>query len=575
MIRIVFKPVIILFAIAVCVGLVVQSSSRPIVGEVAYGDSRIPLPNGVAAGEVTGSSVVLWARSDKPGKLKFEVSPNKDFKSKKIKVNVIVDDPLAPAKIEIQGLSSNTDYFYRVERPGQTESFGKFRTLTDAGVHKGVRFGATGDQRGELGPFVAVRNAADRDLDFFANLGDTIYADFPSPDLDSPQATTLSEFRTKHQEVYADRLGTNVLGELRSATVWRPMIDDHEVTNDFNGGAHPSTDPRFEFTTEAFINETTLYSNGLKIFQEYNPIRDEFYGAAGQPRTAGKRKLYRSWRSGDDAAFFQLDARSFRDVSLPPVDLMEPGEIVSFLIAAFAPNRTMLGAAQLAEFRADLLQAELDEVTWKFVMVPEPIQNLGLVGAQDRFEGYATERTEILEFVRDNGIKNVVFISADIHGTIVNNLSYQTAPFGEQVPIDAFEVTTGPVAFDAPLGPTVANILAAFGLLTPEEKAFYDSLPSIGKDLFIGAIIDSQVVALGYDPVGLQGSSIDATLVQGSYVAVHYYGWTEFEVDEGTQELTVTTYGSDPYTQSDIDDNPEAVLAIQPAVISRFTVRPK
>ena len=63
------KPVLILLAIAVCVGLIVQSSPSPIGSDAVYGDSRIPLPNGVAAGEVTGSSAVLWARSDRTGKL--------------------------------------------------------------------------------------------------------------------------------------------------------------------------------------------------------------------------------------------------------------------------------------------------------------------------------------------------------------------------------------------------------------------------------------------------------------------------------------------------------------------------
>jgi alkaline phosphatase D len=37
----------------------------------------------------------------------------------------------------------------------------------------------------------------------------------------------------------------------------------------------------------------------------------------------------------------------------------------------------MLGNPQLERLEADLLAAQDDGIVWKFVMVPEPIQNLG------------------------------------------------------------------------------------------------------------------------------------------------------------------------------------------------------
>nr|HMQ22027.1 phosphodiesterase [Planctomycetota bacterium] len=63
--------------------------------------------------------------------------------------------------------------------------------------------------------------------------------------------------------------------------------------------------------------------------------------------------------------------------------------------------------------------------------------------------------------------QNVVFVSADIHGTLVNNLTYEAAPIAPRIPVDAFEVVTGAVAYDAPLGPTLVNIATQLGLLTP------------------------------------------------------------------------------------------------------------
>ncbi|MEZ6117500.1 MAG: hypothetical protein R3C28_13140 [Pirellulaceae bacterium] len=43
-----------------------------------------------------------------------------------------------------------------------------------------MRFGVTGDWRGDLLLYPSVSNAADQHLDFLCRLGDTIYADVAS-----------------------------------------------------------------------------------------------------------------------------------------------------------------------------------------------------------------------------------------------------------------------------------------------------------------------------------------------------------------------------------------------------------
>lgn len=57
------------------------------------------------------------------------------------------------------------------------------------------------------------------------------------------------------------------------------------------------------------------------------------------------------------------------------------------------------------------------------------------------------ERAELLSFIEENDIDNVVFVAADVHMTAVNNLTYQTEPSGEQIATGVFEVTTGAIAF--------------------------------------------------------------------------------------------------------------------------------
>ena len=121
------------------------------------------------------------------------------------------------------------------------------------------------------------------------------------------------------------------------------------------------------------------------------------------------------------------------------------------------------------------MAAQKNNVTWKFVVLPEPIQNLGILGAGDRYEGYASERSELLGFIDEQAIKNVVFIAADIHGTVINDLSYQhrddvlkvLATVGNplaapQRTTSAFEITTGSVAFDPAFGDAVPGCSPSF-----------------------------------------------------------------------------------------------------------------
>jgi phosphodiesterase/alkaline phosphatase D-like protein len=491
---------------------------------------------------------------------------------------------LVPAKWDLSGLTSATTYHYRITDSSGASKSGKFKTPANVGISKGLRFGVSGDWRGELLPYPAVKNADERSLDFFVALGDTIYGDVASlANGGQQQALTLDEFRRKHAEVYGELGGLNSLGDLRGSTALYAMIDDHEVTNDFAGGADVSSDPRFAADPAGtLINDSTLYNNGLRAFQDYNPIRERTYVNLGEPRTAGEIKLYRSQNFGSDAALIMLDARSFRDPELPDADLGNPLSVAQFLTDAFDPTRTMLGRRQVAELKLDLLAAQFRGVTWKFVLIPEPIQNLGPLAAADRFEGYAAERTEILKFIADRHIDNVVFVAADIHGTLINNLTYQVSPFTAQIPTSAFEISTGAVAYDAPFGPTVATLGAAAGLIQPAELAFYNSLPVASdtdsapndKDDFIKSVINGALAPLGYDPVGLE-TRFGAQLLAGDYLATHTYGWTEFEIAKGTQELVVTTYGIPPYTLSDAAANPADIASRTPFVVSQFKVVPK
>jgi 3-phytase/alkaline phosphatase D len=539
------------------------------------------LVNGVASGDTTQTSTILWTRSLFTGQVTFEYATTSDFSTIVGKKTATVTDTTQPVKVLVDGLTPGTDYYYRVSDVGGGTATGKFSTAATSTTRAGLKFGVSGDWRGELAPYPAISNADTANLKFFVQLGDTIYADVPSPGLkdskgvEIPQATTLQDYRAKHTEVYGLRYGENTWGDLRASTSILATIDDHEVYNDFAGMSPSGT---------GLTNDNPFYENGLQSFQEYNPISDQFYSQTGDSRIDGERKLYRYNTYGSDAATFVLDSRSFRDTELPPVsnpsDLTQVG---NFLAQSFNPNRSMLGRPQVEDLKKDLLRAENSGVTWKFIMLSGPIQNLGVAAASDRYEGYAAERTELLKFIDDNKIKNVVFVTADFHGTIVNNLTYQTAPGQAQIPTGTWEIITGSVAYDAPFGPTVAGLF-----LTPAQKAFYDSLPATSdvdsvvndKDDFIKQAINGALQPFGYDPVGLNNNIpqvdglIKANLLQGDYIATHTYGWTKFDIDPVTQKLTVTTYGVKPYTEAELLADPAAIISLEPQIVSQFEVDP-
>ncbi len=548
--------------------------------------SASTLSLGVAAGDVTQTSAVLWAAPEASGTLTFEIAADPTF------THIVASHGLTasagmPAKLPVSGLVPGSTYHYRATDVAGNSAAGRFRT-PHAGGHNGLRFGVSGDWRGPLAPYPAVANVATRGLEGFVKLGDTIYAEnydaFPVVTVD-----TLDGYRGRYRETLSDNLGqTNQIRMLRQSTAVLASIDDHEVVNDFAGGAPSVSDSRFP-PGYAHINETPRYQAGLQAFHEYMPINHLAYGATGDARTAGKPMLYRAQTYGRDAALFLLDNRSFRDAGLPGVtNPLDPSQVGAFLQASqFAP-RTLLGQQQLTDLQTDLLQAQQDGVTWKFVLTAEPIQKLGVVGASDRYEGYAAERDALLKFIDANGIQNVVFVAADVHGTVVNNLNYFDPVSMTTKPVAAWEITTGPVAFADPFGPTVIELASAAGLLTPGQQALYNlllanrmypQLESFVQGLIDGVLTQANAAlaatAFGanfYDPIGLTGSGIPHTLLAGGWTATHTYGWTEFDIDPATQALTVTTWGVPYYDIVALTSDPAAIAALTPYVVSQFQV---
>src|SRR5262249_34897609 len=289
-------------------------------------------PDGVSSGDVTQHSAIIWTRAVELGDVTFQIATDPSFHHVRSE-HALVTDPLLPVKVDFDHLQSDETYYYRVVDASGDVLQGSFHTAAELGVHRGFHFGIVVDERAPLAPFVAAKNAAAAGLELVVKLGDTIYADFP---LSSPPATTLDEFRLKHDAVYSTHLGFDFLAELQAVTPVLSMIDDAEVKNDFAGGAPPASDPRFAGQAGDFINETALYANGIEAFNEYNAIENRTYSGTGEDRFDGAPDLYRYNTYGSDAAILMVDARSFRDAELPaPANPFSPTDVGKFLSASF------------------------------------------------------------------------------------------------------------------------------------------------------------------------------------------------------------------------------------------------
>lgn len=445
----------------VLLGLV--PSGRPLEAQ-----ALVSFAHGVASGDVTATSAVLWTRVDRPAPLIVEVSPDATFQrltfTRSVQAEAASDFTV---KVVAAPLEPGRTYFYRwydaslnAVHPSEV---GSFKTPPLLSASSGVvRFAFTGDTDGTrvdgkpfFNNFEALDAARRENLDFFVYLGDTIYADADAGGHTAD--ATLDEFRAS----YKVNRQVPALRNLLQATSTYATWSDHEVRDNYAG---QTVDP-------------ALYANGRRAFLEYMPMlepnvaRDA--GCAGSP-------LFRVFHWGADIDLFILDERSCRSAEADarcPGPVPRVGDLAPTLPAAFRaqfspflspmpapgclealadPARTMLGKTQKQLFEAALLSST---ARFKFVINELPIQQLFLL-PYDRWEGYAAERKEILDFIRDRAIKNVIFLATDIHANVINDVFIDR--FTDPRPI-AQEFVTGPVAIYTSEADTLRTLGPLFG----------------------------------------------------------------------------------------------------------------
>jgi alkaline phosphatase D len=427
---------------------------------------------GVAAGEITATSGVLWTRAPAEGRILLSVRAGGRLVAAESLRARPPDDLTVQTRVD--GLRPGTRYSY-VFRQGSARVAGTFETAPAATRDARVRFAVSGDAdatpaangRPAWSFAVYARMAAERN-DFNINMGDTIYSD--SGVGVSPPARTTQEKWGK----YKLGLEQSALRALRAATGLYSHWDDHEFVNDFSRPEHGDA----------------LYRAGVEAFTDYSPV--SYSSSAG---------LYRRVRWGRNLELFFLDQRSFRSVkataacgadfaptapqavrdafgTLAP-SLRNP-VAASCLAEINDPARTMLGPRQYAAFTTAIAAST---ATWKVVVNEVPIQQF-YAQPYDRWEGYAAERERLLRFLRN--VENVVFLTTDMHASAVNEVRLRTLG-GPIEGTGIWEVVTGPVATNT-YSTSVDRLLGITGAGTAVASLFFKPQPPNGVGMRCAAL---------------------------------------------------------------------------------------
>jgi alkaline phosphatase D len=410
---------------------------------------------GLASGDVSTDSAVVWARADRAARMKVECSTVESFETI---IHAASADALPghdfTAKLLLEGLPSRQDIFYRVRFDdigasgisGEAQ-VGHFRTAPDD--RTSISFIWSGDTAGQgwgidpsRGGMRTYKAMLDNRPDFFIHSGDHIYADCPVPaELKLPDGGVWRNVVTEEKSVVAHSLEQfrgnykyNLLDEnLCAFNAQVPMFaqwDDHEVTNDW------SPIGSVDETGYDEDGASKLVKRARQAFHEFMPIR-------AIPHQEGR--VYRKIAYGPLLDVFLIDMRSYRDSTWNKRD--DRGDTF------------ILGPVQLAWLKRELAASD---ATWKVIAADLPI---GLIsedaialgdGPPDRREH---EIADLLSFMKRAGIRNTVWLTADMHYTAAHHYDPNRAvfqdfePFWEFVSGPLHAGTWGPGELDNTFGP--------------------------------------------------------------------------------------------------------------------------
>ena len=430
--------------------------------------ARPEVPHGIAAGALDQRSAIVWSRCDRPARMIVEYSTTERFTDvRRVTGASALDASDLTARTVLEGLRAGQRVFYRVQfqdlkdlRASSVPITGSFVTPSSLAQPRDTTLIWTADTAGQgwginqawggMRLYDAMRR---EDADLFVHAGDTIYADGVLPaevtlddgrvwrnvvtEAKSRVAESLNDYRGNYQYNLLDEHVRRFNASLLQTAIW----DDHEVRDNWYDGRDLRGDNRYSEKSMA-----VLASRARRAFLEYNPSPLE-------PGDAGP--MYRQLALGL-VDVFVLDLRSHR------------GPNSNGRQGTRSAQTRVFGDAQFNWLRDRLRRSQ---AAWKVIVNSVPLSLVVRDGA-DAFEAMANgdngdalgrelEIVELLRFVKQTRLRNIVWITGDVHYCAAHH--YDPArgrftdfdPFWEFVAGPANAGTFGPNALDATFGPEV------------------------------------------------------------------------------------------------------------------------
>nr|WP_206067777.1 alkaline phosphatase D family protein [Nonomuraea sp. FMUSA5-5] len=344
--------------------------------------------------------------------------------------------------VEVQGLGSDREYWYRFRVGPYVSPLGRARTAPHPlSYGGGLAMAFVSCAQYEHGYFTSYRRLAEEHPDLVLHLGDYQYEytknsyTIPGGNVrhhEGPETETLANYRQRHAQYKADP----DLQAAHAAAPWLVVWDDHELDNNWADEVPEKPEipqPNFLSRREA----------AFRAYYENMPLR-----RTSIPRGIDMQ-LYRRIRWGRLATFHMLDTRQYRDDQ-------GCGDGYRDCPAAVDPARSITGAAQeewlLHGFRHSRAQWD---ILGQQVFFAQRDNNEGpaKVTSQDAWDGYVASRRRITQGWIDAQVRNPVVLTGDVHAHWASDLKLD---------------------YDDPTGPTVGSELVATSISTGGNGADSD-----------------------------------------------------------------------------------------------------
>ncbi|WP_413767333.1 alkaline phosphatase D family protein [Rhodococcus pyridinivorans] len=383
--------------------------------------------HGVASGDPLPDAVILWTRvtpspQATPGSgagpdvpVTWELARSSSFDavvaSGTVTASSVSDHTV---KVDARGLAPGTTYFYRFRAGGAVSPTGRTFTAPspDAAVAR-LRFGVVSCADWEGGFFSSYRHLAARDdLDAVVHLGDYLYeyaaGKFPvaggravRTHEPAHEIVSLADYRIRHAQYKTDPN----LQALHAKVPWIVIWDDHESANDAWAGGAENHDPLVEG------DWASRKAASVQAYDEWMPVRPN-----------GGR-LYRRLRYGQLAELSMLDLRSYRSEQVlgagrqvdDPGRTMTGRDQMEWLTAGLATSPTRWQLIGNSVMFSPIVLPPLDPRTTGALTELVGVPAGGLPFNTDQWDGYTADRRRLMDTITTAGLRNVVFLTGDIH----------------------------------------------------------------------------------------------------------------------------------------------------------------